>query len=129
MASQSQLTATQKQLANTIDKATSSVLAYAASVVPPLENLTKQGMLEELGYMNEARKAIEKTEKIIKERLKSRLDAGETEMRSDNFQMTYENRERCALDQTKAKSYLEQAGILEEYMATTQVPTMTIKRL
>jgi len=122
------LTNVQKKIQRAIDNATSTTLAYSAPEVPPLENLTVQGMVEELGYINEARKAIEKTEKTIKERLKSRLN-GQTEVRSDNFQMKLENRGRTALDQTRAKEYLDSQGILPEYMVTTEVPTMTIKAL
>jgi hypothetical protein len=117
---------TQRRVKRVIDLATDTVIAYAAKEVPSLGNLTKEGMVEELGRMNEARKAIEKTEKILKERLKSMLD-GAKEVKSDNYQMKYEDRPRTALDQGKAKEYFESQGTLADYMETTSVPTMTIK--
>jgi hypothetical protein len=130
MASQpyNQLNDTQKRLRKCIDLATDSVINYAAKEVPDLGNLTAEGMVEELGRLNEARKAVEKTEKIVKERLKSQL-AGRTEISSDNYRMTLENRPRTALNQEKAKAYLEEQGILADFMETTAVPTTIIKPL
>jgi hypothetical protein len=120
---------TQKRIKKVIDLATDSCIAYGAKEVPPMGNLTKEGMVEELGRLNEARKAVEKTEKIVKERLKSMLDEGEEEVKSDNYRMTYENRQRVALDQESAKGKLEELGVLADYMKETLVPTMTIKPL
>jgi hypothetical protein len=119
----------QRRVKRVIDLATDTVITYTAKTVPPLGNLTKEGMVEELGRLNEARKAMEKTEKIIKERLKAMLDPNETEVKSDNYQMKYEDRSRTALNQEAAKGKLEELGILAEYMSTTSVPTMTIKPL
>jgi hypothetical protein len=106
------LTDAQKRVRSCIDKATSTVLAYTAKEVPPLGNLTLEGMVEELGYMNESRKALEKVEKIIKERIKSQL-GDKTEVKTDNFTMTYKAQDRTALDQTTAKEKLEAFGCLE----------------
>ena len=117
----------QKKAARNIDLATDTVLAYAARDIPSADNLTPEGLVEDLGRLNIARKLLEKTEKIIKERLKATMPPGTREIRSDNFTMNYENRERTALDQSKAKSYLEEQGILADFMSTTAVPTMTIK--
>jgi hypothetical protein len=116
----------QRKAARNIDLATDTVLAYAAPTVPPLGNLTPEGLVEDLGRLNNARKLFEKTEKILKERLKSQLPPGCKELRSDNFTMKYEDRPRTALSQTKAKAYLEEQGILPDFMETTAVPTMTI---
>lgn len=123
----SDMTDVQRKAARNIDLATDTVINYAAPTVPSIGNLTKEGMVEELGRLNTARKLFERTEKIIKERLKSMLDPNEKEVRSDNYTMKLENRERTALNQSKAKSYLEEQGILPEFMDTTAVPTMTIK--
>lgn len=117
----------QKRIRKSIDIATDTCIAYAAKEVPPLGNLTNEGIVEELGYLNEARKELEKAEKILKERLKSRISLGE-EIKSDNFTMTYENRSRTALNQTAAKEKLEELGVLADYMTDSEVPTMTIKR-
>lgn len=125
MASQA-LTNAQKDIRRALSNAESTVLAYAAPTVPPLNNLTVEGMVEDLGYINQARKSLEKTEKILKERLKSQL--GERrEVRSDNFTMKLEDRPRTALDQGKAKAYFEEQGTLADFMSTTAVSTMTIK--
>lgn len=122
----SNLSEAQRKVRRNIDLAMDTVIAYAAPTVPAMGNLTQEGMVEELGRLNIARKALEKTEKIVKERLKSMLEEGQTSVRSDNFTMKYEGRERTALDQGAAKAYFEEKGILADYMATTQVPTMTI---
>ena len=55
--SRPQLTAAQKRIQTTLDLASSTVIAYAATEVPRLDNLTPQGLLEDLGRLNEARKA------------------------------------------------------------------------
>lgn len=116
----------QRKAKRVIDLATDTVISYLAKEVPPLGNLTPEGMVEDLGRLNEARKAMEKTEKILKERLKS-MEGFKPEITSDNYKMTLEDRSRTALNQGKAKEYLEQQGILADFMETTQVPTMTIK--
>ena len=51
----------QRRVKRVIDLAMDTCVAYAAKEVPPLGNLTKEGLVEELGRMNEARKAIERT--------------------------------------------------------------------
>lgn len=122
----SDLTDRQRQLARTIDLATDTLLKYAAPEVPPLANYTPEGMLEELGRVNEGRKAMEKTEAILKERFKTLLE-GRSELRSDNYNAKLENRPRTALDQQKAKDFFEAAGTLPEFMSTTEVPTLTVK--
>ena len=124
----SALNDSQRRIKRVIDLATDTCVAYAAKEVPVLGNLTCEGMVEELGRLNEARKAMEKTEKIIKERLKSMLD-GRTEVRSDNYEMKLENRSRTALNQERAKGKLEELGILADYMDSSEVPTMTVKPL
>jgi hypothetical protein len=120
------LTNAQRKLQRHIDLATDTALKYAAPEVPAMSNLTPQGLLEDLGNVNVVRKAFETLEKTLKERLKSQLE-GKNELRSDNFNMKLEDRPRTALDQTKAKGKLEELGILDDFMATTSVPTMTIK--
>jgi hypothetical protein len=123
----SALTDTQKMLAKTLDIASQSVIAYSAPEVPPLGNATPEGLLEEFGRLNEARKALEKVEKILKVRLESQL-AGRKELRGDNFNYKKAVQERTALDQTMAKAKLEELGILPGYMKTTEVETTTVKR-
>lgn len=124
-----ELNDSQRRLKKVIDLATDTCINYAAKEVPPMGNLTKEGLVEDLGRLNEARKAMEKTEKILKERLKSQLGSDEKEVTSDNYKMTYEDRPRLALDQTAAKGKLEELGILGDYMKESSVPTMTIKPL
>lgn len=126
MATKQPLTNVQKNVQRALDAATSTTIAYAAPEVPPLNNLTLDGLTEELGYINLARKALEKTEKIIKERWKTLAD-GASEHRSPNFTVKIENRERTALNQGKAKAFFEAEGTLPEYMDTTSVPTMMVK--
>jgi hypothetical protein len=127
MASKASLSDAQRRVQRVVDAAMTTVIAYSAPTVPPLENLTVEGMVEELGYLNEARKKLESVEKTVKERLKSRL-GGLTEVRSDNFTMKYESRPRTALDQTKAKAFFEAQGTLADYMSSSEVPTMTFTR-
>lgn len=124
----SQLSDSQKILQKSLDIASQVALAYAAPEVPELGNITPQGMLEELGRVNEARKSLEKTEKILKERMAALLE-GASECRSDNFEYQKKTQERTALNQTAAKEKLSEFGILEDYMQTTEVATVTIKRL
>lgn len=127
MASKVQMTDTQRQLSNTLDKATMVVIAYAASEVPELGNQTPEGLLEEFGRLNEARKALEKTEKILKTRLVSQL-GGKTSLRGDNYNVKIESSERTALNQTSAKAYFEEQGLLADYVDTTEVERTTVKR-
>lgn len=118
----------QRRVKRVIDLATDTVVNYHAREVPPLGNLTVEGMVEDLGYLNEARKGIEKVEKILKERIKSQLD-GKREVKSDNFSYKLEARPRTALNQERAKAYFEEQGILADYMDTTSVDTTIIKAL
>lgn len=127
----SNLTDNQRQLAKTMDIAGSLAIAYAALEVPALGNLTKTGLLEDFGRLNEARKALEKVEKIVRGRLESQLD-GAKELRGENYQYTKKSQERTALNQTAAKETLMRLGgqeLLDEHMATTEVETVTVKRL
>lgn len=127
----SNLTEAQRRLQRSLDAAASTCLAYAAPEVPALGNLTKTGLLEDFGRLNEARKTIEKTEKIVKERLKSQLD-GEKELRGDNFQLKIEMRPRVALNQERAKAKLLELGgqeALDECMDETSVEFTTVKAL
>ena len=127
MASKTPLTDSQRRIRKALDIATDVAITYAGPEVPPPGNLTCQGLVEELGYINEGKKQLEKLEKILKERLKSRPDFSK-EIKSDNFTMTLEDRTRCALNQTRAKEKLEELGVLPEFMDESIVPTMTFKR-
>jgi hypothetical protein len=120
------LTDRQRQLSRTIDLATDTLLRYAAPEVPSMTQYTPEGMLEELGRINEGRKAFEATEKILKERMKSLLGE-QKKLRSDNFHLEIQDKPRVALDQTSAKAKLEELGCLAEHMSTSIVPTMYIK--
>lgn len=120
----------QRILQKALDQASYSCIAYAASEVPALENLTPEGLMDELGYLNEARKAMEKTEAIVKERLRSQLTPAQLkEFRGENFYLTTRVAERSALNQSAAKAYFTEHGILDQYMAITEVPTTTVKRI
>ena len=122
------LTDNQRKIANTLDIAGQVVIDYAAPEVPSLENATPQKLTEELGRLNEARKAMEKTEKTVRGRLDALLE-GAKECRSDNFQYKIETTERTALNQGKAKEYLAEQGVLEDHMSTSEVERRTVKRL
>lgn len=122
------LTDNQKSIAKTMDIANQLVIDYAAPEVPALDNATPQKLTEEFGRLNEARKALEKTEKIVRGRLDALLE-GKKECRSDNFQYKIESTERTALNQGKAKEYLSEQGVLEDYMSTSEVERRTVKRI
>ena len=122
------MTDNQKQLAKSLDIAMESCIAYAAPEVPLLGNATKEGLTEELGRLNEARKAMEKTEKIVRGRLDALLD-GERECRGDNFEYKIETTSRYALDQKKAKATLESQGVLDDHMVSSEVDRRTVKRI
>lgn len=127
MATRASLTDTQKALQKTLDHAAQCVIDYAAPEVPALGNLTPEGLLEDFGRLNEARKALEKTEKIVRARFESQIE-GKKEMRGDNFSYKKEVTDRTALNQTKAKAYFEEQGTLADYMDTTEVERVTVKR-
>lgn len=126
MASRPNLTDSQKRLQKHLDIAADLAIAYAAPEVPALGNATPQGLVEDLGRVNAARKALEKVEGILKERV-SAVSDGAKKIDADNFVYTKADRERTALDQTAAKVYLEEQGVLSQFMVTTQVPTVTVK--
>ena len=85
-------------------------------------------MTEELGRLNEARKAIEKTEKIVRGRLDAMLQ-GKKECKGDNFVYSIRTQERTALNQGMAKEVLSEVGRLEECMATSECEVRTVKRI
>jgi hypothetical protein len=117
----------QRQIANTLDIAGQVVVAYAAPEVPELGNLTPEGLLEEFGRLNEARKALEKTEKIVKQRLLSQM-SGDA-LRGDNYNVKIEEVDRYALNQKAAKEKLKEQGVPEEeYMASSTSSRVTVKR-
>lgn len=123
------LTDAQRRIQRILDDASSTVIAYAAPEVPDLDNLTPQGLNEEFGRLNEARKSLEKTEKIVKERLRA-LIGDQRELRSDNYVYKREARPRYALDQETAKAKLLELGgqkALDECMKSSEVETVTIK--
>lgn len=122
-----ELTDNQKMIQKTMDVAAQLVVDYAAPEVPALENLTPDGLCEMFGRLNEARKAVEKVEKIVRGRFESQIE-GKKEFRGENFNYKKEDRSRSALDQQKAKDYLQEQGILDDFMSHTEVPTVTIKR-
>jgi hypothetical protein len=121
------LTDTQRMLQRSMDTASELAVAYAAPEVPPMGNLTKFSLLEDFGRLNEARKALEKTEKIVRSRLEAQLE-GAKELRGDNFTYKKATSPRTALDQGIAKTVLEEVGRLEECMATTAVERVNVTR-
>ena len=121
------LSDSQKILQKTLDHASELAISYAAPEVPALGNLTPEGLLEDFGRLNEARKSLEKTEKIVRARFESQIE-GRKEMRGDNFNYKKESSPRYALNQTKVKEVLEELGRLEECMETTDVERVIVKR-
>lgn len=139
-----QLTDAQRKVQKNMDIAADVCIAYAAPEVPSIGNLTPQGLCEELGRVNEAKKTVEKVEKILKERIKTKLEPGQKELRSDNFTMTISMQDRYALVQDAAKEQLKKMGealhaadpenwpltgdeMLASCMANTEVSTMRFK--
>lgn len=121
------LTDSQKLLRKSLDIASESAIAYAAPEVPELGNATPEGMLEELGRVNEARKALDKVEKILKGRIAA-VSGNAKEIDSDNFTYRKGTSERTALNQSLAKEKLGEFGVLEECMTTSEFERVTIKR-
>lgn len=120
----------QKQLQKDMDVAFEIALSYAAPTIPALGNLTETGLVEELGRVNFARKALEKTEEILKERVKA-ISGGKSAIQSDNFIYTRAESSRTALNQTAAKEKLVELGgqeALDACMATTDVMTTKLAR-
>lgn len=113
----SDLTESQQRILRVWNRVELTMAAYAAPTVPPMENLTRMGLLDELGDVNEAKKAVEKVEKILKERYKSLL-ANDNSVkdkksdRADNYKMTVRTSSRTALNQTAAKETFEKCGNL-----------------
>ena len=121
----------QFKIQKTLDLAASTVIAYAAPEVPAVGNLTKFSLLEEFGRLNEARKALEKVEKIVKIRLQSQLDGAKV-LRGDNFEYKCESSDRYALDQSTAKAKLLELGgqeALDACMVSSAVERVTVKPL
>jgi hypothetical protein len=132
----SQLTDTQRMIAKTLDLAGQSVIAYSAPEVPELGNATPQALLEEWGRLNEARKAIEKVEKIVKNRFMAIKDgdyeddkeAEIEELRGDNFNWKRSSSPTTRLNQSKAKETLAEYGVLEDHLNTSEVTKDVVKR-
>lgn len=122
------LSDSQVRLRKHLDIASEVAIAYAAPEVPSLGNATPQGLVEEFGRVNAARKALEKVEGILKERIKA-TSGGQKEIRADNFIYKKEMRPRSALNQTTAKVYFEEQGILDQFMSHTEVETTTVKEV
>lgn len=117
----------QRQLARVMDIASAEVVAYAAKEVPPIGNYTEEGLTDLFGYLNEARKELEKTEKIVRGRLEAML-AGRKESKGDNFQYKKSTTATSRLNQGKAKDTLEKLGVLDEHMDHTEQERVTVKR-
>lgn len=128
MAKLDSLTPTQKSKYLNLQQATDLAVPYFAKEIPPLGNLTAEGLIDHLGTIKDAIKDLEKVEGILKERLKPKLEGRKT-LRGDSHEMEMRSSERTALNQTKAKAYFEKEGILEDYMTTSAVEAMYIKRL
>lgn len=122
----SPLTDAQKRLQKHLDIATQVAIDYAAPEVPSLGNQTPQGLVEEFGRVNASRKALEKVEGILKERIKATSN-NQKEITSDNFVYQKKVQERTALNQQSAKAHFEKEGILDQFMSTTEVETTTVK--
>lgn len=122
------LSDSQVRLRKHLDIASEVAIAYAAPEVPSLGNATPQGLVEEFGRVNAARKALEKVEGILKERIKA-TSGGQKEIRSDNFVYAKKVQDRSALNQSAAKAHFEAAGILDQFMSTTEVEMTTVKEL
>lgn len=121
------LTDNQRSIQKTLDIASQVVIQYSGTEVPELGNLTPEGLLEEFGRLNEARKLLEKIEKTVRVRFESQI-SGKKEMRGDNYNYKKASQTRTALNQGAAKEYFEREGILADYMSTTEVEAVTVKR-
>lgn len=112
MASRPQLTDAQRRIQKHMDAAMDTVIKYTAPEVPKIENYTPQGLVEEAGRINKAKGAVEKVEKILKERLRS-MREGKNEIRSDNFTLKITSQPRTALNQGAAKDFFERLAAFE----------------
>lgn len=121
------LTDHQEYIKKNMEFAMDSAIAYGAPEVPELGNATQEALVEELGRINVARKAMEKVEKIVKSRLKAMAGADEFQITSDNFKAVQEITTRNALNQSKAKATLAEQGLLEEHMSVSEVPRLVVK--
>lgn len=121
------LTDNQKLIAKTMDQVSELVVAYAGPEVPPIGNRTETAFLEEFGRLNEARKQVEKVEKIVRSRLEAMLQ-GKKELRGDNYTYKKSVVPRYALNQGKAKAKLEEYGVLEDCMDTSETERVEVKR-
>ena len=116
----------QEEITEVMRRSADTLINYAAKEVPALGNLTPEGLLDELGWINELKKHVEKVEKILKERLKSQT--AKKQLAGDVFKMDITASERTALDQGAAKALLESLGETPP-MKTSEVETMRISRL
>lgn len=127
---QTTLTNAQRRLTGHLDNANALCIKYAAPEIPALGNLTPQGLNEDLGCLNVARKAIEKTEKIVKERLKALRNPAEKEIRSDNFVTKFEIRTSNRLSQELLKVYCEKHDIdISQFYTDSDAEYVTVKEL
>lgn len=109
-------------------KALDIVEEYDAAVVPAMGNRGQASFVDELGYVKELAKAVEKVVKILEVRVDSFSEGQKKSCEGDVFKQVVTNTERTALNQGEAKIKLEALGILDEYMDTTDVPTRSVKR-
>ena len=112
------LTETQKRLWMQGQKAVDAVVAFHAPEIPKLsQGATCAAVIEELGPIKAFGKGLEKTENILKERMKAlipyKLDTKgkpttvkEKEVRAENYKMEVRSSTRVALNQQAAKALL-----------------------
>lgn len=123
---------------NGFEIALNVAMAYQQPVAPPIANSTPATVVDEIGYVKELMKALEKTENILWQRL-SALQGGGHNTNSkgvpipdaasgDVFTYRVTQQDRDALNQTKAKEYFTKLGILPEYMTVTVVDTKKVSR-
>lgn len=94
--------------------------------IPNLSNATPASLTDELGKVKAALGVLKKLEKFYIEAWKARSE-GKLEIPGESYIATLSPGERTALDQEKVKAYLEQLGVLKDYMASGETNTLRVE--
>jgi hypothetical protein len=96
---------------------------------PKMGNVTPVALIDDIGPLKALRKDIEKVEKLYVDLLKAKLGREiPWTRRGDTYEAVQTLVPRRALNQQKAKDYLESQGILDDFMDDAETPTVNVKR-
>lgn len=96
----------QKDKFSVIMQATEIVIPYFGQEIPVLDNHSTEQVCDQLGLVKIALKAFEKTETILKERFKVKLN-GARALRTTRFEANIRTAPRIALNQSKVQELLQ----------------------